>query len=404
MAPRGLATAATFVASVQAIPDWETYKSEFQKEYASEAEEAHAKQCFEENMGEITTLESQNSLATFGANEFSDICWAEFAQRMPLDQMNGICVKGGVDPYPSGGDETAAIDWREKGYVNPVKDQKSCGSCWAFSTIGALEGAHFRSTGELISLSEQQLVSCDKATNNGCQGGMPGEAMDYVVKNGISLEGDYPYTAQDGSCSYSGGGVSFTSWRYINSNGDSGESVLLNALQNEGPISIVVNANNAWQSYRGGILGVSQCPGSSSINHAVLAVGYGTDSGSKYWTIRNSWGAGWGESGYIRMAYGEGACSVTACFSAVPFGSDQPAPPPSPVPPPTPSPTPTPTPTPTPPTPTPPMPSFCSMHMNQAECESDTEALDGACAWCPLFNSCFAKSVLPPMCTSSVVV
>merc|ERR1712232_1554056 len=105
------------------------------------------------------------------------------------------------------------------------------------------------------------------------------------VKNGIAFEADYPYKAQDGSCSHSGGGTPFTSWKYITSTrSGGGESTLLNALQNEGPISITVNANNAWQSYHGGILTSSTCPGSMSINHAVLAIGFGQDGGNKYWT------------------------------------------------------------------------------------------------------------------------
>jgi len=269
---------------------------------------------------DIINLRAQSILAKFDENEFSDICFADFAsQRMTLDTMNGVCSKSGVDPYPSGGDESKAIDFREQGYVNPVKDQKSCGSCWAFASVAALEGAHFKATGELLSLSEQQLVSCDKAVNSGCNGGMPGEAFEYVSKKGIALEKDYPYSGRDGSCQYKGSGISFDSWRYITSNKQGGENILLNALQNEGPIAITVNANKAWHSYSGGIMTASQCPKTSMISHAVAIVGFGMDRGTKYWIVRNSWASRWGENGYVRMEYGKSMCGITACLSALPI-------------------------------------------------------------------------------------
>lgn len=391
-----------FAVPVAAVsPDFESYKQTFHKHYATEQEETHAKECWSENVADILDRQAENGPTKFEENVFTDECWGEFAaRRMPLDQMNGACTKGGVDPYPADGDETKAVDWRTAGYVNPVKDQGSCGSCWAFSTIAALEGAHFRATGELVSFSEQQLVSCDKSVNNGCSGGMPGEAMDYVAHNGIALESAYPYTAKDGSCQYQGGGAKFTGFRYIDNGNNQGEQKLLFAVQTEGPVSIVINANNAWQSYHGGILGSSSCPYTGGINHAVVAVGFGEENGSKYWLVRNSWGASWGESGYIRMAYGERACSLTACFSALPLASDEPVPPSPPVPP---TPPPAPTPPPPPPAPTPPVPHFCSSHFDQGECEGDSEALDGTCQWCDLFHACFSANTLPSMCKSESV-
>jgi len=311
-----LASAASAVS-----PDFETYKNSFDKVYATPAQEAYARACWEATVKDIVELQEGNTMTSFDENEFSDICFADFAsQRMTLDQINGVCSKSGVDPYPSGGDESQAIDYREQGYVNPVKDQKSCGSCWAFASVGALEGAHFKATGELVSLSEQQLVSCDKAVNSGCNGGMPGEAFQYVTKQGIALEKDYPYSGRDGSCQYRGGGVSFDSWRYITSNKQGGENILLNALQHEGPIAITVMANKAWHSYSGGIMMASQCPATRSISHAVLAVGFGIDKGTKYWLIRNSWASRWGEGGYVRMEYGKSMCGITACLSALPIG------------------------------------------------------------------------------------
>merc|ERR1712113_649662 len=285
------------------------------------------------------------------------------------------------------------------GYVNPVKDQRSCGSCWAFSTIATAESSYFKATGKLLSFSEQDLVSCDKAGNNGCSGGMPGEAMDWIVKNGLPLESEYPYTGKDSSCESHPAAAQFLSWSYIDSHGSSGEQKLLAGLQNEHPISIVVNANNAWQSYHGGILTSSNCPAGNSINHAVQAVGYGTGGGSPYWIIRNSWGSSWGEAGYMRMAYGQGACSVTACFSAFIMAG-----PPSPVPPtpPTPVPPPTPPPPPPPPTPVPPPPPQpCSFHFSEGECGSSKEQTH-ACVWCQKMNMCFRDDMRPSFCDTVV--
>merc|ERR1712187_792518 len=186
------------------------------------------------------------------------------------------------------------------------------------------------------------------------------------TRNGIALEADYPYKGKGGSCHSFQRADAITSWRYIDSVRSGGEKKLLSAVQTEGPVSILVNANKAWHSYSGGIL---SGPAGSGINHAVLAVGYGQENGKKYWIIRNSWGTRWGESGYMRMAYGNGAFSVTACFAAVPFAGDSPTPTPTPTPTPSPQPTPTPTPTPTPmPTPTPGRP--CSFERDEESCSA----------------------------------
>lgn len=184
-----------------------------------------------------------------------------------------------------------------------------------------MEAAHFKATGELVSLSEQELVSCD-TSNDGCNGGMPGEAFAWAVQNGMSLETEYPYEGADSSCKTVQRPVHFSSFSYIDSNkpnggfGGRGEPVLLAALQNEGPISITVNANRAWHQYSGGIMDVDTCPDTGSISHAVLAVGFGIEGGKSYYVVRNSWGTRWGEDGYIRLAYNKGVCSIHSCLSA----------------------------------------------------------------------------------------
>jgi len=304
------------VSSAPVDPSFE----EWAIEYGFNSTDETMRENYETNLAEMKRLREEHPETEFAVNPYSGMSWEEFSLertgRRFLEELNGVCTKGGVDPYPDTSDESKAVDWRTQGYVNPVKNQGSCGSCWAFSTVGALEGAHFKGTGQLLTFAEQVLVDCDKSVNSGCNGGMPGEAMQYVTKNGIALEADYPYTARGGSCHSFKRADAISSWRYIDSVRSGGEKKLLSAVQTEGPVSILVNANKAWHSYSGGIL---SGPAGSGINHAVLAVGYGQENGKKYWIIRNSWGTRWGESGYMRMAYGNGAFSVTACFAAVPF-------------------------------------------------------------------------------------
>merc|ERR1711988_1730217 len=162
----------------------------------------------------------------------------------------------------------------------------------------------------------QELVSCD-TSNSGCNGGMPGEAFAWAIKNGMSLESQYPYEGKDSSCKTGQRPVRFSSFSYIDSHKRGrGEPVLLAALQNEGPISITVNANRAWHQYSGGIMDVDNCPDTGGISHAVLVVGFGFEGSKAYYVVRNSWATRWGEDGYIRLAYNKGVCSITACLSA----------------------------------------------------------------------------------------
>lgn len=293
--PSMFAAATIVVNSTSA--DFEAYKLAFGKNYTSTSEEARAKACWEENVADLAKKNEAAARAKsdlkFAENSFSDQCFADFAaQRLNLDPAaNGLCTGSGGQGYPTPANESMAVDWRPKGYVNSIKNQGSCGSCWAFSAVASMEAAHFKATGELLSFAEQDLVSCDKGDgNNGCGGGMPGEAVTWVVGHGISLEKDYPYTAKDDDCvSHPKSAAKFSGFTYLDTTkSGGGESVLLAALQNEQPISIVVNANT-WHQYSGGIMPASSCQ-SGGINHAVLAVGYGVEGGKKYYVIRNSWG------------------------------------------------------------------------------------------------------------------
>jgi C1A family cysteine protease len=316
MMMKGSLFAASVVLVQGTSPDFDAYKAKFGKTYASPAAEAKAKACWQENVRDLVQRMARNSDVQFAENDFSDQCWEDFAAARMFEDNNGICVKSPVPKYPNSADESKVIDWRVEGYVNPIKDQKSCGSCWAFSAVGCMEAAHFKATGELVSLSEQELVSCD-TSDNGCNGGMPGEAFAWSIQNGMDLESEYPYEGSDSSCKTGQRSVHFSSFSYIDSHKSGrGEPVLLAALQNEGPISITINANRAWHQYSGGIMDVDTCPDTGMISHAVLVVGYGLEGNKAYYVVRNSWGTRWGQDGYIYLAYNKGACSIQSCLSA----------------------------------------------------------------------------------------
>merc|ERR1711998_526676 len=203
-------------------------------------------------------------------------------------------------PLPEG--ETTVVDWTGT-YTTPVKDQGYCGSCWAFSATEQIESDYIRETGGYEILSPEQITQCD-SSSYGCSGGWTENAYDYVVGTGMATEEDYPYTSSSGttgSCKSSFDTVvSITGYETV-----SGESSMASYVGSTGPLSVCLDASS-WSTYTGGIL--SSC--GNSVDHCVQAVGIDTDEG--YWKVRNSWGTSWGESGYIRLAYGQNTCDLAS--------------------------------------------------------------------------------------------
>lgn len=201
------------------------------------------------------------------------------------------------------------VDWRTKGAVNPVKNQGSCGSCWAFSAIQNCESAEFLTYNTLYTFSEQLLVDCD-TTDSGCHGGFPANAYEFILNHWggkVMLDSDYPYKAVEGTCLYDKKKAigHFTKYIQVKEND---ESDLAATCAQYGPVSIGIDASQySFQLYSGGIYDEPHC-NIFMLNHGVGLVGYGAEDGVQYWIVRNSWGETWGEEGYIRMIRGSNQC------------------------------------------------------------------------------------------------
>ncbi|KAM8794353.1 cathepsin K-like [Eudromia elegans] len=295
---------------------WELWKKSYGKEYDGEAAELRRRLVWERN---LRYVERHNAEHARGRHSFELAMnhLGDMTSEEVLRTMTGLRVPRGRRQhndtlYVDAGPERApaAVDWRKKGYVTPVKNQGQCGSCWAFSSVGALEGQLKRRTGRLLALSPQNLVDCVSA-NDGCGGGYMTNAFEYVRQNrGIDSEDAYPYVGQDESCQYrpSGKAAKCRGYREI-PEGD--ERALKRAVARVGPVSVGIDASlPSFQFYSRGVYYDESCNG-QNINHAVLAVGYGAQKGTKHWIIKNSWGEEWGNKGYVLLARNrDNACGV----------------------------------------------------------------------------------------------
>jgi len=268
---------------------------------------------FKANYNKIRAHNKGQSTFSMAVNEFADMTFTEFHSKMTgYKRIDNGVLRSKNGPHKNLKTVAGSVDWRTKNAVTPVKNQQQCGSCWAFSTTGSTEGAHAIKTGNLVSLSEQQLVDCSTAQGNqGCNGGLMDQGFQYIITNkGITTEEAYPYTAQDGTCN-----TNVTSAATISSFVDvtPGSETALMAAVNLGPVSVAIEADQScFQFYSGGVLSDPSC--GTQLDHGVLVVGYGTDAGTKqdFWIVKNSWGSSWGEAGYIRLIRGSNECGIAS--------------------------------------------------------------------------------------------
>ncbi|GAV60741.1 Peptidase_C1 domain-containing protein/Inhibitor_I29 domain-containing protein [Cephalotus follicularis] len=310
--------------------NFKVFMETYGKNYSTREEYMHRLGIFVKNLMRAAEHQALDPTAVHGVTQFSDLSEEEF-ERFYMGVRGGVSINNGVivemekviDGLPQN------FDWRDKGAVTEVKMQGICGSCWAFSTIGAVEGANFIATGKLLNLSEQQLVDCDNmcdmkdktACDRGCHGGLMTNAYNYLIEaGGLEEESSYPYAGKLGECKFDPEKVVVRVVNFTNIPTD--ENQIAQHLVQYGPLAVGLNAV-FMQTYIGGV----SCPLICSkrwVNHGVLLVGYGAKGysilrfGQKpYWIIKNSWGKRWGEHGYYRLCRGHGMCGMNTMVSAV---------------------------------------------------------------------------------------
>lgn len=267
---------------------------------------------FADNEDFINTHNAKGKSYQLGHNKFSHLSQSEYASFVKLSPM---ATKESTAKFvhEAVGDAPAAWDWTTKGGVTGVKDQGQCGSCWSFSTTGAMEGAYFNKNGNLVSFSEQEFVDCDnrngspKGSDMGCNGGLMDNAFTWATKNGgICSEADYPYTSgvskKAGTCNTSCTAVPNSAPKSHTDVAKSSDSAMMSALY-KNPVSIAIQADQKeFQLYKSGVF-TGSC--GTQLDHGVLAVGYGSLNGEDFYKVKNSWGTVWGDAGYILLGRGD---------------------------------------------------------------------------------------------------
>ena len=309
----------TYTVLPRYYPTFTTWSTMYNRTYTSATERDYRESVYTQNLVMIATHNAQNYSWSLDVNQFADLTRKEFfTQYIRGGYQNRSTSLRGRNYvwsllYSNKTTLPTTVDWTTQGAVTPVKDQGQCGSCWAFSATGSMEGAWFLKNGSLVSLSEQQLVDCSTAQGNqGCNGGLMDDAFQYVVSNGLTTESAYPYTATGPNTCVANGkpvAAALTGFKDV----PTGSEVALMTAIAEQPVSVAVEADQSvFQFYSSGVL-TAAC--GTNLDHGVLAVGYGTQGGQDYYKIKNSWGTSWGEKGYILLGRGSqygssGQCGV----------------------------------------------------------------------------------------------
>ncbi|KAK4268180.1 hypothetical protein QN277_024868 [Acacia crassicarpa] len=269
---------------------------------------------FKQNVEYIESFNTDgNKPYKLGINQFADLTNEEFttSRNRFKGYMFSSITRTPSFKYENVTDVPSSVDWREQGAVTPIKNQGECGCCWAFSAVAAIEGIIKLSTGELISLSEQELLDCDTDVDHGCEGGSMNDAFKFIIQNnGINSEANYPYKGIDGTCNANEDNHVATINGYEDVPANS-EQALQNAVANH-PVSVAIETSGSdFQFYQSGIF-TGSC--GTKLDHGVTVVGYGVSDDTEYWLVKNSWGIEWGEEGYIRIQRNvdaeEGLCGI----------------------------------------------------------------------------------------------
>jgi cathepsin F len=290
------------------LTQWQQFKYQFGKSYTPQTENERFA-VFKRNLMIVEKLNTVEPHRPFGITKFMDLSPEEFKDIYLMKNMKKPEFGRVASPMNSTVGVPSSFDWRQKsGIVSPVKNQGQCGSCWDFSAVETTESVCALGGYGLKLLSEQQVLDCDSQAD-GCDGGWPYWAYEYLIQvGGIETEADYPYTAEDGSCSTNK--ADFVpckpyKWEYVTQSED--ETQMQSFMYANSPLSVCVDASS-WQYYTGGVLMGNTC--GQQIDHCVQATGWTTVSGTPAWIVRNSWGADWGESGYIMVQRGVDACAI----------------------------------------------------------------------------------------------
>lgn len=295
---------------------FDAWATKYNKTYHNATEAVQRFRIFRSNLESVKLRNGNNSDIRLGLTKFADLSEAEYRRNFlgfrPLDDPRARTLLQSAQYEVMEGPPLRSINWTALGKVVPVKDQKMCGSCWAFAATGAIESLHAIKTGKLVPLSEQQIVDCDRASyNKGCNGGNPAGAFEFVKKvGGLCSSESYPYKARDMSCIRCTSTVGISGMNHVP---PLNETALEIAVSKR-PIAVAIDASS-WDfaMYRAGIMTPGNC--GFKLNHAVLLTGFGKIRNTEYWIIKNSWGRGWGENGYARLRKrirrSAGTCGIT---------------------------------------------------------------------------------------------
>ena len=303
------------IANANDTTKFNNFLQKYDKQYNSYEEFDHRFKIYSINSDFIEQHNLHNNEYKLGENQFTDLTHEEYRDQFSWNSKLGqyqCPINHKLEQTDIQRDTPEEIDWRDGGAVTPVKNQGKCGSCWAFSSTGAIEGSNAIVNGNLVSLSEQQLVDCSRDDgNNGCNGGIMDDAFEFAIKTGICSERNYSYKGTDGTCRKCIGLIHVDKCYNVPQNNE----LALKAAVSLQPVSIAIEADKpAFQFYSHGVFN-GTC--GTNLDHGVLLIGYGSENGQDYWLVKNSWGDTWGDQGYIKIARTEMTNSRGQCGIAM---------------------------------------------------------------------------------------